>query len=490
MDYADIPKYLKRYSFDEKVKACFEMSSFGMETDGTINSMGNRGYPLPWEVETFLLLSIYATPEYGSQSFSGKGQRRLFEMMECIRGYVPAVIEDAKGTPSLFTKVLCTSGLTQFDVQEIPYIKYYRYSYFFGFINESVDVPSRFLAKFNAEYQDFILFAMSLVVLVGQHKPIPSKIVGVLSEILFPKVYHSLTISLQEYKKQLYDISDDPRNFTLCLRPSYTFPFIESDSKIYFPLPHLLVRATTASLLYRLTDGNNQLREIIGKEVLENYLYKILVESQCYEECHLEKEYEREHHLKGKTEDVIARCEDDVIFFDSKAAVPAAALRLLNDEFIEKDVDMRAKNIAQMYRNLRVWFCKYPTYSPFFKEVKKEKENLWGVVVVLESSYVQRKRYYERAAELLEIELDSEEYTWLTTHIKVFDLYVVEQYALSKMSIVEGLKQQIKKGTAYDITLPSEKGFEIKSDDYFAFTKKIEDGLLTVVKRLQANGVL
>lgn len=485
MEYKDITKHLKRYSFDEKMRVCFEMSAHRIESNGTINCREDLEYPLPWEVETFLLLSIYSSPEYDSRSFTGRGRKRLSEMMACIRDFLPAQIFGALNTPNLITKFLCSSGLTQFDIQEAAYIKVYRYSYFFEFCNEKVNMPELFFDKFNTYYKDFRLFTILWLTLLSQHKPIPKDLIRQLCETHFPEVFNSLTISLLEYKDRLRMISDDPTDFSLCLRPSYTIPFIETEGKVYFPLPHLLIRATTSSLLYRLTEDDNQIRKLIGKEVLENYLYSILCDSNCFEECYPDKEYTRERHQKARTADVMARHGKDVIFFDSKSAVPKSSLRLLDDDAIDKDVENRAESIVQIYKNLRENLFIYPSYSPFENKIENDPEKLWGIVVVLENSYVQRELYYKKAASMLGIETCTDEYTWMKTHIKVYDLYMVERYALAKKSIIEALKCQIEMGSAYDFSLPDEYDFQIVSNDYDRLWDKIKDDIQAITYKLQ-----
>ena len=47
----------------------------------------------------------------------------------------------------------------------------------------------------------------------------------------------------------------------------YTDAFVSEGNVFYFPLPHLIIQNVTSSLMYRITEGNNQLRTDIGKHI-------------------------------------------------------------------------------------------------------------------------------------------------------------------------------------------------------------------------------
>lgn len=63
-----------------------------------------------------------------------------------------------------------------------------------------------------------------------------------------------------------------------------------------------------------------------------------------------------------------------------------------------------------MYNHL---ICEFQhIYNPFAHKELIKKENLWGIVVVCEDSFIMREKIYESTAEKLGIKLDSEEYKW------------------------------------------------------------------------------
>lgn len=111
---------------------------------------------------------------------------------------------------------------------------------------------------------------------------------------------------IDEYAYNIYD-------YLHCVRTSYIFPFIEYKDVVHLPLLHCLTRAITYSLLYRLTDKNDELRKVFGKNVLGNYLYNIVYESNLYEEVLKEHEYYI-HKALMKTPDAMVRNGKEYLF--------------------------------------------------------------------------------------------------------------------------------------------------------------------------------
>ena len=86
------------------------------------------------------------------------------------------------------------------------------------------------------------------------------------------------------------------------------------------PLPHLLMRSVTSAMLYRITQNDNHLAELIGKEVLEPYLYRIILRSGLFDEVYPEQEYIF-HRNKNRSLDVLARKESHYIFLTVKCTL-------------------------------------------------------------------------------------------------------------------------------------------------------------------------
>lgn len=491
IDYMDICRMLKRYSFEEKMRICHKYSRDLIDVNGDIDVISLHEKIYPWELETFLLLSIKATPEYQFGDFNGKNINKFIRMINGIRNYEHPSLVDRHGDISFADFFIVAAGLIQFDIQESKRYKMYRYNYIFNFINEKIDMKREFLNFYGTSYKDFLDFGSYLTLLYGSQLQISNKVVEYLAYEKYPKVFEQLSISLEDYKDELDRITLKIEDYITCLRPSYKYPFIKKEESIYFPLPHLLGRAITSSLLYRITEGNAELRDKIGKEVLENYLIKILEEAEVYDEIYGEKEFEMEHHNRARTLDAMVREKDDYLLLDCKAAVPLIGLRLFEKKSHEQEIKRLTEKVEQVYKHLRIFLPKYKQYNPYVGTPEIDKEHLWGVTVVLEDSYIRRSLIYENAARKLNVEMDSAEYEWFTTHIKIASMYDIERFCFVGRSLVEGLKDQIEKGNVGDYAFSNYnlETYKISNENYKKFIKEQKNEYLKITKQLQDNGL-
>jgi len=80
-------------------------------------------------------------------------------------------------------------------------------------------------------------------------------------------------------------------------------------------------------------------------------------------------------------------------------------------------------------------FSEHSEYNPFESTIKPEK-NIWGFVLILESSDPSNEFIYTEAAEILNLKLESDEMHWLITHIKVVDLTSIESFCFDSLDFV------------------------------------------------------
>lgn len=80
-------------------------------------------------------------------------------------------------------------------------------------------------------------------------------------------------------------------------------------------------------------------------------------------------------------------------------------------------------------------------YNPFEGEVSARFEDYWGIVVVLEDSYIKRIHYFEKASDTLKIEKNTAEWNWLVNHIKVISLFEIERISLGGCSLIDACKE-------------------------------------------------
>lgn len=308
MDYNKLPVILKRYSFEEKMRILQFYSRKLMDITGVELK---KDQPLPWKLETFLLFSVKAL-EYQQKDFVGKNINTFINIINCIKNHQHPKSLMYAGTIKFVDLVVVAFGSTQFDIQSYNVYKYYRYNYFFNYVNEEVNMKKEFKNKFNVNYELFLKLGFSLSAFCSLKANLDPQILRYIV-LKYVDATTKLMLSREDFSKKIDEYSYNIDDYLYCVRPSYIFPFIEYKDVVHLPLPHCLTRAITDSLLYRITDKNDKLRTIFGKNVLEDYLYDIVYESNLYEEVLKEHEYYIRKELM-KTPDVMVRNGDEYFF--------------------------------------------------------------------------------------------------------------------------------------------------------------------------------
>lgn len=483
MEYEEISTVLKGYSFEQKMNISHKYSIFWI--DGVDESLAQTGLPLPWELETFVLFSVTSREECNN-SFDVKNQNVFSEIITSIRNYEPPKIQAVTGTPLLIKKLLTSVGITQFEIQENSINKLFRYNYFFNFSNDRIDMPLEFREKFGCSYKE-VLSAMLGVWLSYSilKEGISPKEFAALYR-LYPEVINNLCIPRDDYISQLSKITSDYRDYNYCLRPSYSYPFIIDNNVIYLPLPHLLLQSITSSLLFRLTEGRNDLQKTIGKEVIETYLFKIICTSKAFDEVLPEKQYSVGRQRNLLTADVMARKNRCVVFFDSKSFSPKIDSRILCDSAIEADTSRLADGIVQIYKHIH---NKFQTEYDFFEpKIDVPMDYRFGLVIIKTDPHIQLEDIYKYAAEKLNIDIDSPEYVWLCLHIGFADLYDVERFCFTQSDICTVLLNRAASGELYSpwlLELP-ENNEDFICREFKDFADKVYASALESLKRIES----
>mgnify|MGYP001025249860 FL=1 len=194
-------------------------------------------------------------------------------------------------------------------------------------------------------------------------------------------------------------------------------------------------------MLNRITLRDNKLRREIGKEVIESYLYDIVGQLDTISWISPEIAYK-----KGKanllTSDVIAAEGDAVIFYDTKAITPSLKLRKFDAAEIEDDIKIYAEDVIQIYNQINNYLD-----GLFQMDKAYSKENIYGIVVVLEDAVVSRKKVYEKVCNILQdaVNVSEEEKNYICSHIKILPLRAIECMILQNTSILPELKEQLDK---------------------------------------------
>jgi len=356
--YNNLSKLLQRFSFNEKMAVAAVHSSQAILFNQKMQQNQYTGI-LPWCLETFVMLSIEAT-EYSNKDFRSKNENKFVKMCNAILEATVIASDTICDKFSFLDMFMPVTGLTQFYIQEYYMIRQYRYWTIFNDDSQPVCLKTVFEEKMGTKYEDYLILGNVLQLLSIIHaeyksEPIPKNVLNYLLYERFPEAASHLKISRSDYvelQKQYAGNSEDPYKYVYSLRPSYRFSFIEERNTIYCPLPHLLNENITSALFYRITDGDNTLRDMIGKNIWEKYLLKIIEESNIYDEVYPEQSYQNNGSI-AKSPDVLVRQGDEVLFIDSKSTVPNIGIRLLNAKSHEKHINIVAQNIVKLYNQIQ-----------------------------------------------------------------------------------------------------------------------------------------
>ena len=296
-----------------------------------------------------------------------------------------------------------------------------------------------FVKKFQHEHYDYLLMAQSLwLALMSEPETVFSAIMPLIHDCYRDHI-SKLAISRSEYIKQMDNYSGSFEDFLYSFRPSYSYPFIEYENNYYLPTPHLLFQSVCGSMMYRLTEDNEDLRRTIGKEVFESYLLKIIIDSNEFDQALPEHDYEFKGGQK-KTVDVMAIKNATIVLLDRKSYVPKSKLRLISEEALNDDIGRIAKAIVQVYKHTRNRVGKEYYYFEKKKEYIDFENDIFGVVIIEEDGYLPEEEMYNSAA--LKLKLDASETEWLRKHIFVLSLYDLERILFANQSLISFLRKK------------------------------------------------
>lgn len=485
MEFTDIGRVLKRYSFEAKMAIAHGHSKDIMSSHGIleVNELQKKVYP--WEIEVFTLFSILTTNEYQYRDFDGKGIREFYNIINCLRTYTHPKLEELKGDVSFVDCLLVMTGLTQFQVQEPIFYKLYRYSYFFSYISEKINMQQHFENTYGCPYNDFKNAAFATQLLLSSEYD-SNILINYLIKKKYPKVFSNLVISRTDFVKKQKEITDNIDDYYYCFKYFNQYPLIEEKGTVYMPLPHLIVQSCTNSLLYRMTQANPHSRELFGKEVLESYIYKIFCGADDYDEVKSEYAYGTP---ERRTADVMIRNSHYCLLIESKSMVPSTKVRIYNQEEIEKIIDRTALAVIQLYHNIVDRF--QVEYYPFDVNIKFEPDNIYGIVALLEDHYIRRDLIYKRVAEKLKLDNESIEYRYICSNVKILSLYEIESKVFESHNIISLLidsKNSPQKWFNYtlDISADEKKSISVMS----VFIENETNNIINLAEEMLQAGVI
>lgn len=461
MDYNKIETVLKRFSFEEKMRITQELSCKTMTSTGIAEFNNLFHQLLPWELETFLLFSVCSN-EWNSNDFSGKNKYQFRDIMSAIRQHIsPELLSVLGNNPADW--ILPVTAATQFEIQELFSFKAFRYNYYFSFTNEELNMPRIFEEMFGCRFSDYLLLGQLLWIYFANNRSLHALYPAIMKHFSIPIAH--LTLERQEFIGEIKKCAKSCEQYLYCLRPSYSYPFIRYNEQTYCPLPHLLHRATTTSLMHRLTNDNEALMRSIGKNVYESYLYKIIKDCGLFDEVISEQTYYIGRNKK-ETVDVMARWKNDVLFFDSKSFRPKSAIRNFSQAAFDSDILRLSNSVVQMYKHIR---NRFPSEYCYFTKKPPQIDSIFGLVVVQEDAYIRSHAIYKKAAELLGIAETSKDYSWLYSHVGIVPIYAIERYCFTKTDMLPCLKDMARRKNVSDSWLSGDITDSATYPDYLAF---------------------
>ena len=131
-----------------------------------------------------------------------------------------------------------------------------------------------------------------------------------------------------------------------------------------------------------------------------------------------------------------------MIFYDSKAFTPSLKLRKFDSNEIDKDIRIYAEDVIQIYNQI-----KNHLRGLFELDKYYSKNNIFGIVVVLEDAVVSRKKVYDKSFSILQEKenLSEKDKNYISSHIKVLPLRSVESMILQNTSLLPELLAQADK---------------------------------------------
>lgn len=444
-------KELENFTLESKLLTCQKYSSRIMTCSMVDMAKVLQENIMPWEIEAFAAYSIVYDNDKATDVIDGK---TFADIITLIRNYWHSGLTAAEERGEYPEAFMMISALQQFPVQGVFLQKLYRYHYFFTFQNDKLDMRKVFYDKMGINYERLEEFAF--LIFIGFSKEAQDKIPKDELGVALTKAFSDadslrlLSIDKDDYKNELASLySDNIIDQFYGLKIQYVYPFISGEKYTYVPSPYLVINAVTDSMLNRVTYKDNALRRAIGKEVIESYIYDIV--SQLNTVTWVSSEFE---YNKGKskilTPDVMAAEGERIIFYDTKAITPSLKLRKFDSDEINKDIVIYAGDVIQIYNQIQNFLD-----GLFQLDKTYTKEQIFGIVVVLEDAVVSRKKVYDKVYEMMQEtdDLSEEEQTYICTHIKVLPLRVIEGMLLQNTSIMPELLSQVSNSEKwYDYT--------------------------------------
>jgi len=348
--------------------------------------------PFNYELEFISLMSIIVDNKERYTRLEGS-KKWLHETVNIVRNqkYLTELFESHGAFGAM-------AGMffMQMQGQKVYSNLYYRYNYMYNFKNKIVDMNFEFRRKFKLHFNSYLDFCLLISTFKDTESKEPLKWFYNKINCDLKVVFDNLKATRSKFIETFRVVSTQIDEFSFFnLNLLLQFPLIEYIDEVYCPWYPYIPYAITESLMYRLTQNNNDLRTKIGKEVLESYVYHLLDNSVYSAELNKTCEiiYDKQH---KHTSDIIISKGEEVLLIEIKFISQSLSLRELNDETIETYSMKLAQGFAQLKKNIDLFEA-----SRFKDEIGIDCTTAKGVLLTYDEYYFHREEIYVNAVNLL-----------------------------------------------------------------------------------------
>lgn len=266
----DCVRKLKYISLNSIIRFCFENSVNFLKICGDIEKQRNSIFP--WELETLLSLAVLAYPQCKEDLLNNNTARNLINVIRDTN--LSIAHSDNK---QLGKNLLSNIALQQFEYQMVFIYQYYLYSSIF----KDKDFSKAIFDKYGSSFEEMSAIVVTLFLYFSAFE-INKNNNSIINELMInnSSTIKSLTISVEEYRNMLkkWNFKIDDYRYLLC--PLYEKPFLLFDDAITIPLPHVLRRSITSSMLYCITRNNDSCFDL---QQFQLFCHSVLIDQlQCF----------------------------------------------------------------------------------------------------------------------------------------------------------------------------------------------------------------
>ena len=425
-----IPVRFKRFSFPSKCAYC-SCKTRTLFSDW-INGKSWEHAPLPWDMSKFTMLAML-DGEYQYEIMDEKAAYRMLSQMNGIWQEISNQDNMDKILPHLIFE-------EQIKYQRNVFLLYERYFYFFQFDRARLSMPLEIKNKLGVTSEVVLELLFRCVLLATDDHEFFDFIKKIADnrEKKFSgegcRLIEALSLSREEFSRRqresLKTVGNVDVNWLAATNLLEMYPCITELGKTYLPNLYFLFFALTDRMLNRLTKGDNNLRSLIGKEVLEQYVYDILQRSGCYSVITKEKQYK----VNGKeslSPDICIEKDGEVLFLELKLNHPSQELKKLNScdhaSLIERYVDYIVKFIQHIREREKYLLTTYAA------------RDVYALLVLFEDSMIFRSQILEQVKSHLDFkDVDS---SWIYSNMHIVGLYEIEKLAYGSIDIFPLLRK-------------------------------------------------